>query len=344
MKEKSLADLYDLYDQAFNDVCNELGIVEVPSWEERWLYRFLLVNPVLTYYPYILFKEEFITTEEGLEEQRRIENLYEKGRLIKDPLYSSQLEASLSGRVADFLNPLTSRNFVEWWFKYARNRIRDTSDVKQVLLNENIKEWLTLDSDEYKKWKKSNEEKIHDIYTLTMNSHLTIMIPSYGDRKKILRQVNQILDEYHRESTYTVETKIHESTVKDCFRVLECMIVNPQANLDLLQLAEQADVLKISRAGINNISEDSKNSVRAGVSRLIRMSLEIMEASSYGFFPTTGKWQDHGLEPGVKLIMRDCFKLISPKLIEDIKINLGSHKKFKDQIRSDINKLKQSGC
>lgn len=339
MKVKSLTDLFDLYDLAFNEVCNDLGIVDIPSWEERWLYRFLLVNPVLTYYPYILFKEEFISTEEGLEEQRRIENLYKKGRLIKDPFYSSQLETSLAGRVTDFLNPLTSRNFSEWWFKYARNRIRNNSDVKEIRLNENVKEWLTLDSDQYKKWKESNEEKTQEIYKLTMSSHLTLMIPSYGDRKNILRQVNQILDECHRVSPYTVQTKIHESTVKDCFRILECMIINPQSNQDLLGLAKQADVLKISRAGIDNISEDSKNSVRAGVSRLIKMSMEIMEASSYGFFPTTGDWQDYGLEPGVKLIMRDYFKLISPQLIEDIKLHLGSYKNFKHQILLDINKL-----
>lgn len=341
MKEMSLVDLFDLYDQAFDEVCDELGIINIPSWQERWLYRFLLINPVLIYYPHLLFKEEFITTEEGLVEQRKIENLYEKGKLIKDPLYSCQLEASLSGRVAVFLNPLISESFSEWWFKYARKRIRETSDVKQVLLNKHLKKWLTFDSDQYKKWKKYENESIHDIFLLTMNSHLTLMIPSYGDRKKILRQVNEILDEYHRVSTYTVETKIQKSTVKDCFKILEYMIVNPQSNQDLLQLAEQTDVLKISRAGIDNVSEDSKNSVRAGVSRLIKMSLEIMEASSYGFFPTVGNWHDYGLEPGVKLIMKDYFKLVSPKLIQDIKLSLGNCKNFKNQIRSDIDKLDQ---
>ncbi|WP_108508648.1 hypothetical protein [Polynucleobacter acidiphobus] len=340
MKNQSLVNLFDLYDHAFNEVCNDLGIIDIPSWQERWLYRFLLINPVLTYYPYILFKEEFVTTEEGLEDQRRIKNLYEKGRVIKDPHYSSQLETSLAGRIADFLNPLTSENFSEWWFKYARNRIRDNSDVQHFLLNRYCGEWELSDSDQYRKWKKFNEEELHDIYKLMNNNHLTIVIPSYGNKKNLLRQINQILDKYHRESTYTVETKTQESTVKDCFRVLEYMIVNPQANQDLLELASKANVLKISRAGINNISEDSKNSVRAGVSRLIKMALEIMEASSYGFFPTKGNWQDDGLEPGVKLIMRDYFKLVSPSLIKDIKLSLGDYKKFKDQIRIDINKLK----
>lgn len=44
MNEKSLVDLFDLYDQAFDKVCDDLGISNRPPWQYRWFYRFYQIN------------------------------------------------------------------------------------------------------------------------------------------------------------------------------------------------------------------------------------------------------------------------------------------------------------
>ena len=91
MKEQSLVDLFSLYDLAFDEVCSDLKITDIPDWHQRWFYRYLLINPAAKYTPIPRLKEKYYVNEWVLEREKMLDCLYETGELVFDSEYNKLL-------------------------------------------------------------------------------------------------------------------------------------------------------------------------------------------------------------------------------------------------------------
>jgi hypothetical protein len=337
MREQSLVDLFDLYDQAFDAVCSDLNISNTPNWQERWFYRYLLINPVLKFCPILRWKKELLTTKEELDRESLIDSLYKSSDLVLDERYSDLLMNSLASSTATHLNPRLHKNFSEWWFLSAKNRIHEQFPVKDIDFFSHLADWLPNYEERYEAWVRAHSSEFEELYTLTWDRYRAVMIPRVGNRKQILKEINNLLDEIHVETSHIVKSKISEKTIKDCFRVLEYLACNGETNL--LSLAENADVLKFSRVGLRDeFGSNSSNSVKVGVHRLSKLSLEILKASSFGFFPTLGKWNDED-EEGVHKVIADFFKLTSSDSIDKIYSLVPATDSMESCIRAEIKEL-----
>lgn len=311
MKQTSLVDLFELYDQAYDQVCEQMAIKKSPSWKHRWFYRYLLINPITSFHHKIK-KNKVEKVEKGIE-----------GNKFLNELYNLKLEYSLSVLVAHKLDPSFYKSFPDWYF----NMIQSDENyaihkVSRIDFNRQGAKWINYSDKEkeFQDWQKSNVEQIYELYQNSLLGHDVYSIPRVGDKFKIMRNMKKTLDINHRPSFNITENKLREITVKDCFRLLEYKAFNPKATL--LKMAVDTNVLRISLAGIDGeYGVNSVNSVKAGVNRLNDLALEILKDSSYSYFPLKGKYIEND-EEAVQLVFNNYFNTKPHLQMQKIKNSL----------------------
>jgi hypothetical protein len=343
MKNQSLVDLFDAYDKAFDKACHELGITNIPDWRERWFYRFLLINPVWKYAPVNILSDRHRHPDlPKINIEEFFNGLYESSELIADKKYTKLLENSNAGHYSEVLNPCLFENFCSWWFYAGKKRIRYSTDIKEINFWNHLEKWYLDDDTErnrYERWKDTFSKEIEELFELTNDLHFVLLIPKFGPKKEIIKQVNQALNKNHIEKFHIRHNKITEKTVKDCFRILEYQILNGKKNL--LEIAKDTDILRISKANLyDKHGRDSANSVKVGVHRLSNLAMEIMNASSYSFFPTLDGWSDLSENvQAVNEVLKDYFKLVKKDTISKIRSKLPVPNDMYSQICLDLERL-----
>ena len=332
MKDTSLVDLFELYDQAFDKVCDELNIKKRPTWQHRWFYRYLLINPIANFHHRV--------------KRNKIEKLDKgiKGNKVLTELYNLKLEYSLSILVADKLDPSFYESFPEWYLKTMQDDER-ISDYKVDRIDFDCpgNQWINFSDreKEFKDWQKGNTKAIHKIYqSNAWDGYDIFAVPRVGDKTKILKSFKKILEINHRPSYNIVKNKVREQTVKDCYKLLEYRALNPSASL--LEMAKETGVLSTSLAGIDGkYGENSSNSVKAGVHRLNDLALEILKDSSYSYFPLKGKYIENN-EEAVQLVFRNYFKTKPYLRIQQIKDSLPTTlPSMVSKVRKEFKKINQ---
>ncbi len=339
MNNQSLVDLFDAYDKAFDKACHELGVINIPDWHERWFYRYLLINPVTRYVPSLEYNEQKFSKSFIQNYEKKLNNLYSTHEKVFDPNYSDLLKNSEIPFLMHYLAPCMYKNFVDWWFLHSKQKSGYFKKVSQLDFFNLHADWINPKSkeDEFKMWIQAHSDSLKTLFKLTWSGYQTVLIPRSGSKKRILNEVQNLLDKNHyQESFNVVKTKIPEKTVKACFRVLEHQILFGKRKL--LDIADSIDVLTISKAGLYaNHGADSSNSVKVGVHRLSKLGLSIVGATSYGSFPKLAKSTEE--EIGVKKIISDFFKLTTKETIIKIQSQFPPVENMKKVIKSDLKKL-----
>jgi hypothetical protein len=339
MKDKSLVNLFELYDQAFDNACHELGITNIPDWHERWFYRYMLINPVFKYAPIIHERCHLHPKMKPIDIEIFFQKLYQSGDLAIDEKYSNILKGSYSSFISEILNPYLYNNFSCWWFYAGKNKIRNDPKVMHIPLFDYTQNWFKKDgtkSSPLERWSAANSKELEDIF-YSIETHNIVLLPKWGPKKEILKQVNSILNENHHEKLHIVQNKISERTVKDCYRILEYQIYYGRKNL--LQIAEQTNILKISKASLNSQhGNDSSNSVKVGVHRLSKLAMEMITETSFGTFPVFNK-PHHSYGKGVYEVLNDYFKLVTKGTLDRIQSKLPPVENMEKLIKSDLKKL-----
>ncbi len=287
MEEKSLVDLFKLYDYEFDKVCKDLRVKNTPSWRDRWLYRFMSINPIYKFFPYEIFLTTFYSDKKIIEEKRKLVGKLKKEKEI---IYDKNLSESLKFFFYPtiFLSPKLYKNFSEWWFHCAKDFLYKTPKVevlnffKEGYYFKNFEP--NFSQEKLKKlWMESNETELQKIQE-SASYTFTLLVPTFGNRTKILNEIKSHLKNLNNESENFLKSKISKKTVLDSFSLLETIV--QQGNIELLTLADRANILEISRMNISNLyGKSSIDSVRSGTSRLKNIAKKIFEASSYGVFP-----------------------------------------------------------
>lgn len=216
MKSKSLVDYFEIYDQSFDEVCDELGVIEKPDWKDRWFYRYLLINPVIKYSPIDRFRKAYYSTTDSLKREKLINERYKSKELIFDKKYSSILKGENNWVVVNQLNPFLYNNFEDWWFLSARNILHKTSSVSYENLTTRMGDWLTNTS--YESWLDVHSKPLRNIFEKhCFGNYAIFLIPLVGNKKIILSQVNDILNDIHKESEHIIKSKITEKQSKNAF-------------------------------------------------------------------------------------------------------------------------------
>lgn len=335
MKNQSLVDLFDEYDKAFDEVCEELHVLETPTWQQRWFYRYYQINllPQITYLLYhnseaFQFQELFGTHKNRYES----ESIYETNQKF----YST-----------------FSESFPNWWFKRAKNYFANRKDkVKPIIA-------IKFDDEfEEKSFITKLKYCAHDIKSTYRQkfrpTHLLLSVPVRNSKKETIEIIEKYLDQtiyfsnfqrhygrYSEHNPYNLpKNKIPLKTIKDCFRLLEYMVENPED--DLVTIAQNSGALEFSRANLNSSrSAESINSIRVGTNRLIKVATELLHSNAYGFFPETRKIAEY---ESYILKVKDIFPLLTSKnLFDSAKVFLPKKDKMVSSIRSDMLKLKSDG-
>ena len=340
MKEKSLTSFFKLYDIEFDRACKDLGVKNIPSWKDRWLYRYMQINPFFRYFPYEGYLEIFYSDKKTIKEKRKLlKKLRKNKEVIYDKNYSKNLRHCFYPTF--FLSPKLYNNFSEWWFLYAKNILYGSPET--VCLNF-FKESFYIRSDHSKKtqeeirnlWLEANREEIDKLVQSAFDS-FTLIIPRYGDKKRILNEIKTYLKVLHNDSAYIPQSKITQKTAMDAYSLLETMV--REDNVNLITLASNADILKTSRMNISNkLGKDSVNSVRVGTHRLKIIARKILEASSYGIFPQIYENQfsrnDH-----LESFLINIPQLMTYESYEIIKKSFPKQNDMYDVIRNDLMEL-----
>lgn len=339
MKNQSLVDLFDAYDKAFDKVCHELGITKIPDWHERWFYRYLLINPVTRYSPSVSYNKEKFSKRFIQNHQKLLDKLYSSGEKVFDPYYSNLLNKSMIPIDMNTIAPFMYETFASWWFLKGKKITEYSHKVVELDFHIFSTNWFynKSEDEEYRRWTSAHSDSLRSIYSHSLIGYQTALIPKFGSKKRILRQVKDLIEKNHyAERRILVKTKMPEKTIKACFRVLEHQILFGKRKL--LDIANSIDVLSISKAGLNdNYGADSSNSVKVGVHRLSKLGLSIVNATSYMSFPKLDKSTEE--EIGVKKIIADFFKLTTKETIINIQSKLPPVEDMEKVIKLDLKKL-----
>lgn len=339
MKKQSLVDLFEAYDKAFDKACHDMGITNIPDWRERWFYRYMLINPVFKYAPIIHKDWHKHPKMKPVDMEIFFQKLYQSGDLVIDKKYSQLLTGSYASFISEILNPYLFNNFSCWWFYAGRNKIRNEPKVIHIPLFDYTQNWFKVESAKSRpleRWMAANSRELEDIFYL-IETHNVILLPKWGRKKVILKQINSILNETHNEKLHIIQNKISERTVKDCYRILEYQIYNGRKNL--LQIAEETNILKISKASLySRHGNDSSSSVKVGVHRLSKLSMEIITESSFGTFPVCNKPR-YKFGKGVYEVFNDYYKLVTKDTLDRIQRKLPPVENMEKVIKSDLKKL-----
>lgn len=329
----SLVDLFDLYDQAFNEVCDSWNIVNKPSWQVRWFYRYLLINPAVRYYPIKRFLDKDSSVSDRLRREKLIQSLYDSDDLILDDVISKTFSSCVL--VGDCLNPNLFESFSEWWFTKAKNIFYPKGHIRHVPVTEKF--YGPEYQDDCKEWMLNNTVNIKLLHELNYrDQYELLLVPKYGCKKNVLKEMTYFINQVTQESAYIVQSKMTEKTIKECFKTLEFLVMND--NESLASTAEKADVLKFSRFGIKN-DPDGLNSVRVGMHRLINLAHEVLVASSYGYFPIV-PFDNNFIKSDLKLTISK-FRDLTPKSVFKNLYRSFDVEDMKYLINEDIKKLRK---
>jgi len=303
MAKLTLIEKLELYDQTFDRICDELGLVK-PSWEEKWFYRFLKINPAPDLYLYLKNNSNNAGEYFGKSELRIY---YDKGVLNSMLLF--RLHKILSFREG---------SFIKWWIEVMQPLKLDAAwDIERLGFGPTHYDWdgdKPKPSEEffYQKWLADKRSELEDLKVGSdSNKYAFFAIPKIGNRKQIEKVISNFLKNEFIENKFIVKSKITEKTVKDIFKVFEYKS-NTGEN-DLIKIAKATGALKISQANLDIDSQtNSKQSVRAGMHRLFDVGFMLIRNSSYAQFPALKKLIDDEGEFGVDFIIENYFSL-NPK-------------------------------
>jgi len=336
MKNQSLVDLFDLYDLTFDEICQELNVTDIPTWQQRWFYRYYQVN-LLPQITFLLYNNtdaiELQNVFKKYKDQYECESIYETNQKF----YSTFVDS-----------------FPNWWFKRARNYFVNKKDkvspIIGIRFDDELKPaYLSSAMNFFQNEVKSIFKKKH------RPTHLILSIPIRNSKKETCELFENYLDgtiffsNYQRHyGKYTegnpynqTKNKIPLKTIKDCFRLLEYMSIHPHE--DLVTIAKNSGILEFSRSNLDSSrSAESINSIRVGTNRLINLTSELLHANAYGFFPEPKKFETryHTFSQKVK----EIFPLLTSKsLFESAKSFLPKREQMKQSIRKDMLQLKSDG-
>ena len=126
--------------------------------------------------------------------------------------------------------------------------------------------------------------------------------------------------------------KIPEKTIKDCYRLIEYKAFNPNES-NLIKIAKSSGILKTSVGGLAN-SLNSVDSVRSGVSRLNKLSNQIMEATCNAEFPLASS--PESILNLYKKIINEFYSSSPSEIFQYIRSKLPDKKEMYDAIRTEV--------
>jgi len=335
MKEQSLVDLFELYDQAFDEVCDELQVVDKPTWQHRWFYRFYQINLV----PKLIYILENTNKDNELPELLV--------RLSKHDVYEDLLEATEKFYCS------SDQTFVKWWFTKAKNYFVNSKDkVKGIMTIKFNDEFRSQDT---VFWLKKFYILIKDILQQKYRAdHLLIAVPVRGSKKETMELIERYIDgsfsfnslwsgkKNQNENPYEItKNKIPLKTIKDCYRLLEYIAFNPKE--DLVDIAKNSGILEFSLLNLDgDRGIESLNSIRSGTSRLMTLTIELLQGSAYGFFPAPSKMPQKSYRKDPFNEVRKIFPyLTSQQLFESARKNLPPLAKMRAQIKKEMLDLRK---
>lgn len=268
MNEILLSDYFDVYDQAFYAVCDDLGIKKIPSWKQKWLFRYLQIST-----------------------SRFTLNSISEGKL---PLnYEEKIPAIENVKIFSSVIPLDHKNHLhDWWFPDGMRFFNKLAKLDFTEIGSVIPVPELVNRDAYFNLKESFDSYLASIYgDKESPPALLVGFKFSANKKQLMSEFEEFLDKTFNFNLgltladgYLFEkSKIQEKSLRDCYRALEVRIRNPGS--DLLDVAFAANTLGISLEGFNR-NEESNQSIRSGISRQIKNAHRISENSSRGMFPT----------------------------------------------------------
>lgn len=286
MNNMSLVDLFDLYDQAFEEVCDDLGVVDRPLWQHRWFYRFYQIN----FIPYYL---DLLNNRRSEIKEISEKNLDEFQKSMPD-------SRSLKRTYQRFYHGLLG-SFTVWWYKTAWHHFSHGK--------EKIYEFMSFNRDGYfsKKdrilWANKYDELLFE-YNQSFNfpDQRVIFLPLLRTKEETVKLFEKYLNEtgfYGKNANHPTpnvhisKNKVSEKSVKDCYRLLEYRTFNTHS--DLVDIALNSGIKKTATLSLDiknprDIHGQSLNSVKAGMAILNKQALNLLYGSSIGNFPSSCDW------------------------------------------------------
>lgn len=292
MEKCYASDYLDLYDKAFYAACSDLGVTKVPDWRQKWLFRYLQLNPSR----YVLAQIKSGELRQSMREEiPYIEHVEHICQTIPETICRM---ASLDS----------------WWFVdgmrifYQQEQL-NFSAIGVVTPNE---EYVRFN--EYFDLKESFDNYLSSIYGDRQGPQgIVIGFNEPKSRQQLLDNFEKFVDENFEFSSmgfsdigYIFQrNKIQEKTLRDSFRALEARIIYPDA--DLLDIAKIAGTVESSLKGLGRNIE-SNQSIRSGISRQIKNAIRISENAARGLFPSDlGDEKIHRSMHGIKEYFDDFF-------------------------------------
>ena len=340
MNNMSLVDLFDLYDQAFDEVCDELAIKDRPSWQHRWFYRFYQINLVPQY---IILAEKVSTYDkflykESFEYIRRYHD-YPDARKTVENFYST-----------------FTMSFVEWWFLRAKKYfIPENHDIKEIFTFD-VKNSYSRDLGLY------GAGTVMQVYKSLIDAdsgpqYKVLAIPLGQNKAETVKNFKEYLDNSGEHGyTYGINwdssihaNKLSEKSVRDSYKLLESLVFNKE--LDLIGVGKLA---KISKAALSEkVSLDNDpyhfnnlNSARVGVFIQKKLALNLLYGSSFGIFPSNydyieneKSYEDRKNWLTFEKIIHNYLDLNPKWLFNLVRKKLPKPDKMKSQIYKDFKKI-----
>ena len=340
MKEESLVDLFDFYDKTLDKVCFDLGVTEIPPWIERWYFRFIQINPIFRYYPYYEhIKENWSLDDDPNRIYRNyVDSLYEQGIKKYHPEFTEALLNLEFSRYMFCCDTTFSPSLYKWWY-VARIYIHFVDSISVEKFEFSNKELNSNKFDEdieaYSKWLETNK---HSLYRMYLKSKDHESISFYGfyeylSKDDLLSKFERITSNLQRKVPGLIKRlKIPEKTIKDCYRLIEYKAFNPNES-NLIKIAKSSGILKTSVGGLAN-SLNSVDSVRSGVSRLNKLSNQIMEATCNAEFPLASS--PESILNLYKKIINEFYSSSPCEIFQYIRSKLPDKKEMYDAIRTEV--------
>ncbi len=332
--EKLYSDHFAAYDRIFDKVCDEFSVNLRPSWHHRWFYRFLQIS--ISYY-YVWGMEQL--KKKGIRRPKNWQDHLPDFRAVN--------------RTFAAFGDVWSFDLAQWWFYIGQFQFIERPEFKLRELAR-IPMGYKQDQAEIKKCLDRLNDYIDTIFITPSHPDTLILgIPLNKSKKKLLEEITIALDrntlypqnKTHFGNFFINKTKLKEKTLKDCYRVLEIQVRNPE--ISLIELAKLAGTLQTSLAGLNSdSSSQTAKSVRSGISRQLNLGLNIAENAARGIFPDTSSY------PGVQSLFFKNNDLYQPfyqsradhtlnesKLLEDLRRDIPYLISESNKISHDIKRL-----